>query len=114
MVLSLTLFSSVPAATYAASDASPSYNIQASFGAIKLIPADHQDGSLCQENKIPLLMNVGEVDIKKVSSGCPTSGTVSIAVTIPVAPLRGTVKGNFQIFKTDKSKAICLDLTVTV
>ena len=102
------------AASYGGSDANPNYNIQASFGAIKLIPAKHQAGSLCQENKIPLLMNVGQVDIKAVSTGCPASGTVKIDVTIPVAPLPGTVKGVFQIYKTDKSKAICLDLAVKV
>ena len=107
-------FPFVSAATYGGSDANPNFNIQASFGAIKLIPEKNQAGSLCQETKIPLLMNVGEVDVKAVSTGCPASGTVKIDVTIPVAPLPGTVKGLFQIYKTDKSKAICLNLEVKV
>lgn len=101
--------------TYGFTDTNPNYNIQANFGAIKLIPNKNQDGSLCQANTINLLLNVGKIEISAVNTGCPVpSGDVQLSVQIPVAPLHGTVLGHFNIYKADKSKAVCLDLSVKV
>ena len=103
------------AATYGFTDTNPNYVITANFGAIQLIPKSDQKGSLCNANIIKLLLGVGEVDISAVNTGCPVpAGDISLDVKIPVAALKGTVNGNFNILKADGSQALCLKLAVKV
>lgn len=105
----------VIAVTYGFAEKNPNYNMQANFGAIQLISKSKQDGSLCTANTINLLLNVGKIEIGAVSPGCPVPvGDVALTVQIPVAALRGTVNGKFQIYKTDGSKAVCLQMALKV